>query len=47
MSNPGGATISTEQLKARYVGTGESALLVGDDRFGGRMAEIWDIAFLT
>jgi hypothetical protein len=23
MSNPGGATISAEQLKARYVGTGE------------------------
>ena len=22
MSNPGGASISTEQLKARYVGTG-------------------------
>jgi hypothetical protein len=22
MSNPGGATISVEQLKARYVGTG-------------------------
>lgn len=22
MSNPGGATISAEQLKARYVGTG-------------------------
>eukprot|EP00934_Nitzschia_sp_Nitz4_P007621 Nitzschia sp. Nitz4//scaffold109_size72162//22524//23055//NITZ4_005842-RA/size72162-processed-gene-0.9-mRNA-1//1//CDS//3329532751//7611//frame0 len=24
MSNPGGATISTEQLKARYVGTGHA-----------------------
>ena len=26
MSNPGGASISTEQLKARYVGTGELLL---------------------
>ena len=26
MSNPGGASISTEQLKARYIGTGKFAL---------------------
>jgi hypothetical protein len=35
MSNPGGASISAEQLTARYVGTGTSSLVVGYGGEGG------------